>query len=428
MAKANIAELISVKKESRTLDYKIDVNPSDTRHVVELTKDIAAFANTLGGTILVGVQDKPFLAVGLSLERIRTLTPEDLDNKVNSYVEPRIDFAVEPVKNRKKNFVQLLIPKSTSAPHVMKKDGNYPDPAGKGTRNAFSKGTIFVRHSAKSEPITQHDIERIIGERLNSQKHLWLDNVRRVTEAPLGSEVIIQSRKGAVRLTTDPTAPTVRAVLDTTKIRSVDEELTTAVKFWNTDGAALVSEHQLYKFYQERFKLSLDAERAECLIRSSLAHWMPACYWASHADGQELRDILAMVVRNHLYPGDCEALKLVFLISGRYAVDLFDHVISSSPHTSAVNAARRYGTKLGSSLQERQRFLVHIFGCTMAFELGGSRTSASVDKLLSVPQEAARLASQLAEELQIDTHYGNKGTLRRLDLGLYGHRLAGSTQ
>ncbi|KKK92584.1 hypothetical protein LCGC14_2701470, partial [marine sediment metagenome] len=51
--------------------------------------------------------------------------------------------------------------KSPNAPHLMKKEGNYPGPKKGNTKSAFSKGAIFVRHGAKSAPATRHDIKRI---------------------------------------------------------------------------------------------------------------------------------------------------------------------------------------------------------------------------------------------------------------------------
>jgi hypothetical protein len=76
---------------------------------------------------------------------------------------------------------------------------------------------VYVRHGAKSEPGTSHDLERIIDRRLSEVRSFWLKGVRRVAQAPPDSVVTVAPRPvrvvsdaaaaTPVRITTDPAAP-----------------------------------------------------------------------------------------------------------------------------------------------------------------------------------------------------------------------------
>lgn len=101
-------------------------------------------------------------------------------------------------------------------PVPFSRPGTYPNPGSpKKQKTAFSRGTLYIRHGAKSEPATRADIAAIIERRLASERQTLLQNVRRVVEAPTGTEIIPirrgvtdeQGNPTAIRLTTDPGSP-----------------------------------------------------------------------------------------------------------------------------------------------------------------------------------------------------------------------------
>ena len=88
-------------------------------------------------------------------------------------------------------------------------------------KTAFSAGTVYFRHGAKSEPGDTNDIRRVVERQLESIRQSWLKGVRKVVKAPAGSQVYtfpsdVEVRESAssdaraIRIVDDPDAPAYR--------------------------------------------------------------------------------------------------------------------------------------------------------------------------------------------------------------------------
>jgi hypothetical protein len=109
--------------------------------------------------------------------------------------------------------VALLLIDEAQPPLVFEEPGTYSTNDGK-QKTVFSRGTIYVRHGAKSEPMTNADIFHANERLLELFRKEWIGKVKKVVEAPLGSNVLMQD--STVRQTSDPTAAPVRIVNDPT--------------------------------------------------------------------------------------------------------------------------------------------------------------------------------------------------------------------
>jgi hypothetical protein len=103
---------------------------------------------------------------------------------------------------------------------VFEKPGTYPVDDRR-QKTAFSAGTLYVRHGAKSEPATSEDMARIIERVVQTHRKEWMSGVRRLVSAPTGSTVSVlppgvrQSSDPSatpIRLTNNPAAPEFRLV------------------------------------------------------------------------------------------------------------------------------------------------------------------------------------------------------------------------
>ena len=167
--------------------------------------------------IVVGVdgQGRP---IGGDVRPLLDADPADLANKLTAFTGRDFDaLAVRSHSKGGKLVVTLEVGEATT-PLIPIKPGTYERERGKQER-AFSVGVVYVRHGAKSEAGTSHDLERIIERRLRDVRSSWLKGVRRVAEAPPGSVVTVTPRPvqvvgdaaaaAPVRITTDPAAPAV---------------------------------------------------------------------------------------------------------------------------------------------------------------------------------------------------------------------------
>lgn len=187
---------------------------------LKLVKTVVALANTRGGELRL-----------YNTEEVdpKKFDSAKIDDKVNKYIEPRIQNIKTLVL---KSYVKIIVENSPSKPHVFKMDGPYQDPDNPSRqRKAFYKGQVLVRHSSKNEPATRDDYEHMFKEkqsefvrRLNLVSQLPIDRPVKIEESPEALPVkIVEEGEGIptlmkevvgkgkdVRVTSDPTAPVVR--------------------------------------------------------------------------------------------------------------------------------------------------------------------------------------------------------------------------
>jgi hypothetical protein len=114
-----IQEMINTgREEALNLDYKASEALSNKK---ELAKDVSAFANSDGGTIVYGVIEENHKPISID-EGINPtkLTKETIENVINDNIKPRIGgILISPIdlQSEKQLFV-IDIPKSDAAPHM----------------------------------------------------------------------------------------------------------------------------------------------------------------------------------------------------------------------------------------------------------------------------------------------------------------------
>jgi len=139
-------------KEGINLDYKKDLSSSKS-----VVKAIASFANTRGGWILVGVDDKddkPVIpAVGIDFQDHLTLT---VTNMVLSHMSPPAIpvYHVCPPDKNNKTFLIMYVPESHEAPHWL-----------------FNKKELYIRVADRSSSGTWEELA-------SSDQWEWLRNKR----------------------------------------------------------------------------------------------------------------------------------------------------------------------------------------------------------------------------------------------------------
>ena len=110
-------DLIEILKrpEGKTLEFKRDLSSPDAA-----LKAIVAFANTAGGTLLIGVEDKTRHVRGVS-------DPLDLEervaNLVSDRIAPRLVPEIEILPWRRTQVLALRVHPSPSRPHFLTREG-----------------------------------------------------------------------------------------------------------------------------------------------------------------------------------------------------------------------------------------------------------------------------------------------------------------
>jgi ATP-dependent DNA helicase RecG len=144
-----IKELIS-KGETSQVQFKANVT---NEHSIAI--EMVAFANTKGGTILIGVDDKSWNICGLTDDDLRRLT-NLLVNASNEHVKPPLFIETETIIIDNKKVIAVVVPDGTDKPYKDK------------------DGIIFLKNGANKRKVTNNEeILRL----LSKGKHLLVDEL-----------------------------------------------------------------------------------------------------------------------------------------------------------------------------------------------------------------------------------------------------------
>ena len=154
-----IIDILLRKEESKDLDYKgpCEWNSKNKASCCELVKDILALGNTLGGYLIIGVDEKPdgFVFTGLSSDQLASFDTTKINQFVNNYSDPPINTTVYKVPHDNRHFVIISIPVFSDTPHICQKD--YP--------GILSEATVYVRtDNNESAPIKKSSDFRLVIE------------------------------------------------------------------------------------------------------------------------------------------------------------------------------------------------------------------------------------------------------------------------
>lgn len=148
MDEAYIKELIS-KGETSKVQFKLNVT-----NELSIAQEMVAFANTKGGIILVGIDDKSWAVSGLSDDDLRRLS-NLLVNASSELVKPAIFIETETVIIENKKIMMVTVPDGFNKPY---KDKN---------------GLIFMKNGANKRKVTNNEeILRLLtkGKNLNADE------------------------------------------------------------------------------------------------------------------------------------------------------------------------------------------------------------------------------------------------------------------
>jgi hypothetical protein len=210
-----------------------------------------------------------------------------------------------------------------SIPLVFQKPGTYDIGGGK-QRTAFGVGTIYFRHGAKSEPGTSEDIRCIIDRQLEHIRKDWIKGVRRIVQAPPGSQIVtLQAQRSGITGNLQPTR--VRAVNDPNAIPvrlTRNAKLATGSFFHEEVSDAIFDEINnvvdanrilakgqkdfllgqpiYYRIYAERQHVQQSEETIALLLNSGITDfYAPALFWAIALPD---KFTVKMLTKLYLYP------------------------------------------------------------------------------------------------------------------------------
>jgi len=162
--------------EKEDLEYKSQFDGSD-KAWLKLIKTAVSMANKNGGII----------HYDNILTNIADLDSANIDNKINSYISPKL----RGITSEKKNIgIDITIPNSKEKPHIFNKRGIYKNEKGNEVVE-FYEGQIWIRHSSKNELFDKNDFDTLVKEHIKK-----LMEQMNIIAAQYPSSILEQSENG----------------------------------------------------------------------------------------------------------------------------------------------------------------------------------------------------------------------------------------
>jgi len=217
---------LTAKRESKYCDFKGSCDLTLPGTWCEIVKDIVAMANSGGGVIVIGL-DNTGRPTGADVTVVLALDQAVIADQIHKYTGVHFADVEVARKTKCEHSLAMIIISPVSVPIVFTKPGTYKIDD-KTQKTAFSVGTVYFRHGAKSEPGDTDDLRSSIQLQLESMRKSWLKGVRKVVQAPPGSHVLTFPANVEIRESTSPDAKAIRIVDDPTapSYRKLDYEIT----------------------------------------------------------------------------------------------------------------------------------------------------------------------------------------------------------
>jgi hypothetical protein len=430
---------LAAKRESKYIEFKEAFDPTSNGDWCEVIKDIVAIANSGGGIIAFGL-DNTGNPTAARLDALAHLDPADVSNKISKYVgSVPLEFEVlELTKNGCTLYAFVIQP--ASIPIIFQKPGTYDIGSGK-QRTAFSVGTVYFRHGAKSEPGNSDDIRTVIERQLEFIRRSWIKGVRKVVQAPQGSQ-IVAVRPGAtsplsptVRVVNDPRATPVLLTRDPSRATTgtfVHEEVSEAIfdEINNViDANRVLARGQCrfflgppvyYRIYAERQHVKQRVEHMTVLLHSAICDfYAPALFWTLSLSPKNVAGVLSELYLRPRSPGIHSLIRVAALLGPEFCDWLFARWHSKwKNHAQPPNFYWSF-QQMRSKISDTDHRILAARLNTSSIVVVSGQPATGVSKLLDNPGLASSLLSTACMEVfQGDASL--RSTARNLDYLAYG--------
>lgn len=438
-----IEKALKAKRESKQIEFKQDFNPDSPGDWCELIKDIVAIANSGGGIIVFGL-DNTGTPLGKSVELISQIDPADITNKLSKYIGPvDLEFDISLLEKEKNRLVAFVI-QPVAIPLIFQKPGTYEIGSGK-QRSAFSVGTVYFRHGAKSEPGNTEDIRKVIERQLEQVRTSWIKGVKKVVQAPRGSQIVTILPSGSagkskllatsIRAVNDPSAIPVRLTRDPTLASGalVHEQVSDGIfdEINNViDANRILSKGQIhfflgepvyYRVYAERYFVKQDDANFSLLFYSSIADiYGPAIYWALSLSDKLIAQNLAEIYVHPKNPNIYTLMRMGVMLGPDFCDWLYGKWHQKwKRHPQPPHFYWTFQDMIQKMKNHDPRLIAARASLTTLFGVTDNNTSTAKE-LLEKPDKAASVLSLVCIKI-FEGHSSLRTMARSLDYIAYGH-------
>lgn len=340
-----VTTLISHREEDDCLDYKATINLDSDKQWLGITKDISAFANTHGGYLLFGIDNK---ANTVGVERNVADVLKDaskIQQKLNKFLEPEIaNIRAKEFRFYSKVIVALHIPQAKGVTHLISKDGSFKHTSGS-EKTVLTKGTFYIRRSAGNHLCDSRDLSDVIERRIEQFREALLDKVTKVVNSPIESSVFILSKDPSAKegerfiIEDSPDSIPVKGMSFTIAPDTPEEEIAAWSVIYRGNPKLRPPNSEIWRWYAIRNKLELKKQYRLTMFKFSLWGDSPAFFWIQGLKAKEIKAVLTEAIRRR--PANVQAKQML-------VVSAF---LGESYYSSALKLLGEYADKIPPAMK-----------------------------------------------------------------------------
>ncbi len=164
-----IQNLIS-QGEHQKLDFKFEISD-----VKKIARTFSAFANTDGGTLLIGVKDNGNIS-GVKAEEEAYM----IEASADLYCKPKVDYEIKPHRIHDKIVLEVIIPESQNKPHKAPWKNSWKAFVRVGDQNFLANSVIFeswkIIYQEKDLIVRYDDYEKKLFDLLKREEEIILQD------------------------------------------------------------------------------------------------------------------------------------------------------------------------------------------------------------------------------------------------------------
>lgn len=179
-------------KESDYLEFKRAFHKPGSDQFTDTSRTFAGFANSSGGYIVFGIEDRPHKPIGVN-DKWKDFDPKEITNFLQNYFAPEIkfeqkDFEME-VNGVIITFGIIQILESTFKPVICKQVDN---------KNKLKLNAVYKRYGAKTEEIKPEDYIILLNNEREKEKDKLMKIFEKITKAGIDNIGILNLTNGEI--------------------------------------------------------------------------------------------------------------------------------------------------------------------------------------------------------------------------------------
>jgi len=174
-------------RESRTLEFKRQFQRAS---LVEMAKDLAAFANNEGGYLVYGVKDMPREPIGMSNDQFDSLDDAEITRAVNQHFAPSIKWERVTHEWNGRRFGVMYAHPGADRPIIAIQDG--------GRNQEIRAGEIYYRYGARTTRIGYAELRALIDEKVTREREAWFRLLERIGRIGPENVAVLDTVEGRI--------------------------------------------------------------------------------------------------------------------------------------------------------------------------------------------------------------------------------------